>query len=727
MSVKNIQNSKLRTQNSRRAEDFRAAGAYFLAGHADCLSFSPLLKYAEGMREAMTRATLRLDPARFFAPVGYIEGLCPWVPEMPEAWEYWKAYDVGQRLPDALDDEGKAIFAVNGFGKYQHHFSAWQGHATPDYVTLVHAGLPVYREKIARGLQKAQKEQSAQQEEFFQALTIVMGAVESVAMRHADAAEGLAATVGTDARLRLLRLAAGLRQLLAGPPRDFYEALLYVHFINAIDGFDNVGRLDQYLYPFYASDLAGGTLTAEEANALLVDALDIWGANDHWQVVVGGADAQGRDVSNPLTYAILRARGHVKRPKPSVSLRLADDAPPTLLDSALALLAEGVGQPAFYHDALYQHAFRQLGVNADEAVEFVLGGCTEAHIAGKSAARDAFFNLAKALEAVCYNGRVAADGLRFGMETGPLEALTTFDAFFAAYRQQAEYLMASFVRCRNQVQQLVAELQPALIRSIFVAGSIESGVCNSAGGSVYDYGMVDIYGIPNVANALYAIRRLVYDEQSVSLVTLVDALSRNFAGEEALRQRCLRLPKYGNDHEEVDAIAAMVGEHAFSYVLQQRIWQGDGYYAFCASAPGQHIYFGKTTGATPDGRLAETPLANSMGAMQGTDRHGPTALLRSVAKLPLWKCTGTPVVNISISPQLFNAEQRGAMASLIKSYFDLGGMQLQINVTDKQTLREAMQHPEAHQALIVRVSGYAARFTELSPDLQEEIVSRTVH
>jgi len=691
-----------------------------------------MLKYAAGLWEELTHTPVSIDPDRCLAPVGRLvknvgfNGMVE-LPDTPEVREYWRAYDFNQLLPEALDAEGKEIFAVNAFSTFQHLFNPWQGHATLDYATIVQSGLTWYHGRIHQALLKAQQAHAEQEVEFFQALTVVMAGIEAAAQRYASTAAELASTITAEGNPQLHRLAKGLRQLLAGPPRDFFEALLFVHFMNAVDGYDNVGRLDQYLHPFYVRDIANGSLTTEEAETLLAEAFDLWDSHGHWQVVVGGADADGRDVSNALTHLILKARGRVKRTKPSVSLRLARGSPPALLDSALALLAQGVGQPAFYNDDLYQHALRQIGVKAEDAAEFVLGGCTETHIAGKSAARDAFFNLTKALEAVFYNGRVSPDGPRFGIETGPLQDLSTFASFLGAYRKQVEYLIDVFVRQRNQVQRIIAKYQPALIRSIFISGSIESGVSNSAGGSEYDYGMIDMYGLPNVVNSLFAIRRLVYEEKRVSLATLVHALSLDFHGYEVLRNLCLRLPKFGNDDAGVDAIAADVGEHAFAYVLRQRLWNGDGYYAFCASGGAEHVGLGRTTGATPDGRLAGTPLANSMGAMQGTDLKGPTAMLKSVAKMPLWKCTGSPVVNLSIGPELLAKEQRGAVAALIRTFFQLGGMQLQITVTDKDTLLDAMRHPESHHSLIVRVSGYSARFTELPAGVQAEILSRTIH
>ena len=714
------------------SDRFREMGLHFLAGHCDCPSPSLMLKCAAGLYEELTQNPLSIAPDRCLAPVGRLINSAGFngmvgLPDKPEVWEYWRDYSFLQRLPESLDAEGKEIFAFNSFAKYQCLFSPWQGHATLDYARIVRSGLAWYHDRIHEALLKAERAHAEAEVEFYQALATVMAGVEAVAERYARAAEQLAAASPAEENPRPHRLARGLRQLVAGPPRDFFEALLFVHFMNAVDGYDNVGRLDQNLFPFYARDIANGTLTAEEAEGLLAEAFELWNSHHHWQVVVGGADADGRDVSNALTHVILKARGRARCTQPSVSVRLAVNSPQALLDSALDLLAQGVGQPAFYNDDLYQRALRHLGVKAEDAADFVTGGCTETHIAGKSAARDAFFNLAKGLEAVFYNGRVSADGPRFGVETGPLDDLTTFRSFLAAYKKQAEYLIASFVRQRNQVQRVIAKYEPALIRSIFIAGSIETGVSNSAGGSQYDYGMVDMYGLPNVVNSLFAVRRLVYEEKSVSLAALAHALSVNFDGYEDLRNLCLRLPKFGNDDPEVDAIASDVGEHAFSYVLRQRLWNGDGYYAFCASGGADHVRLGTTTGATPDGRLAGTPLANSMAATQGTDLKGPTAMLKSVAKMPLWKCMGSPVVNLSLNPQFLAKEQRGAIAALIKAFFRLGGMQLQITVTDEETLRDAMQHPEAHRSLMVRVSGYSARFTELPPVVQEEILSRTIH
>ncbi|MFH1007748.1 MAG: pyruvate formate lyase family protein [Candidatus Latescibacterota bacterium] len=719
-------------------------GAHFLSGHFDCPSEQPMSKYAAGLHQALVHAPLSIESGHALAPTGrliegpwapILNGIVPTPPDQPEDLApglsafrgYWQAYDVEVVVRETLDAEGQRLYAVNGRDRYQYLFSTWQGHATLDYAAILRLGLPGYKDRIRRGLEGAHRAGTTDQIELFDALTTVMSGIEVLVKRYASACGERAALAQGQDLCRLGRLEGAFREFLAGPPRDFFGALHLVHFMNALDGYDNVGRLDQYLYPFYRADIDRGMLAPDQAEDLLVEALDIWGKNGHWQVVIGGTDREGQDAANELTLLILRARGKVKRPKPSVSVRLPGKSSSALMDAALDLLGKGFGQPAFYNEELYRHALGQIGVPTESASEFVLGGCSETHIAGKSAARDAFFNLTKALEAVFYNGRVSFEGGPFGLQTGPLEDLRTFEDFLRAYKKQVAYLVEVFVRYRNHVQQVVARLQPALMRSIFISGCLDSGLSHSAGGAEYNYGMMDVYGIPNVANALFAVRTLVYEERCVSLSELVEALRLNFEGHSGLRDRCLRLPKYGNGDEGVDALAADVADHVFSLVLEQWLVVGDGYYAFCASAPGAHVMFGKTTGATPDGRLSGTPLANSIGPMQGTDRMGPTAMLQSVSGLPLWKCVGSPVVTLSLSPSFLSAGDRGAVAALIRTFFRLGGMQIQVSLVDRDTLEDAMKHPEAHPSLMVRVSGYSERFTRLSPELQGEILSRTVY
>ncbi|NQT93878.1 MAG: hypothetical protein HQ559_14050 [Lentisphaerae bacterium] len=736
--------------------DSRAAlseiGEYFLAGHANADVAGPVLKYACGLRELFARAPLSIEPTHAFAPVSsYYDGAyrrpiynglvseffgeiaeqkkkAADRPEIARAIDesiaYWHEYDVRRLVRDSLDEQGRSIFAVNDHAMYQHFFSVWQGHATLDYHRILTDGLVGYATRIQAGLSGAK--QGARKHEFYEAVSITMTGIQDLVRRNIAECERLLANTDDTGRTRLEPLKQAFEQMLIGAPRGVYEALQYVHFLNAIDGFDNIGRLDQYLYPFFRTDLERGSVTGGEVEAMLVELLDIWGAHGHWQVVIGGSTMDGDNAGNELTALILAARARMQRPQPSVSLRLARVSPPALLEQAFDLLGAGVGQPALYNDELYIDELKRMGVPHNDAVEFVFGGCSETHIAGKSAIRDSFVNMAKALETVFYNGRVSYEGERLGVETGDPLALAGFDCLMSAYKKQAEFVIDTFVRYRNRTQQIVAATQPALIRSIFIDDCLGKGMTHSEGGSIYNNGMVDVYGIPNVANALFAVKRLVFEKKTVTMPDLIEGLRHDFQGYDELRQLCLAQHKYGNDHEDVDLIAHEIAAHVFGYIRRHNIWNGGCYYGFCASSPGYHVLFGKTTGATPDGRRAGSPLANAIGPVQGTNTHGPTAMLNSVNRLELSTAIGTPVLNLSFGNAFFIPEHYERLAALVQTYFERGGMQMQFTVADRQTLLNAMSNPAGHANLMVRVSGYCARFIDLARDVQEEIVARTV-
>jgi formate C-acetyltransferase len=390
--------------------------------------------------------------------------------------------------------------------------------------------------------------------------------------------------------------------------------------------------------------------------------------------------------------------------------------------AAFETLLRGQGQPAIYNDDLYVRTLEGMGVLGPDAAEFVFGGCSETHIAGKSSIRDGFVSVVDPLLKTLGVGPAFEDGLH----VSPREDPGDFGAFLDAYKRNVRGLIDEHVARRNATQRYVAKYQPALVRSIFVSGCIEKGMSHSEGGALYNHGMIDVYGIPNVANSLYVIKRLVYEDQELSLDTLRDALTGNWGGYGDVRLLCLRQARYGNDVDEVDWLACEISDHIFSYIQEHKIWNGGIFYGFCASAPGQHVTLGQQAGATPDGRLAGRPLANSMGPAQGTDGRGPTAALNSVSKLDLSMAIGTPVVNLSFERRTFR-ERGDAMIALVRTFFEKGGMQLQFNVVDRKTLTDALEHPEEYGDLIVRVSGYSACFSRLPRAIQEEIVERTVH
>jgi len=732
-----------------------AMGEHFLAGHCRCDSPKPILKYAGGLLEVYTKAALNIDPARNFAPVSSYAGnsYCfpmhngvvpqwawrrgsheksnrhdaPAIREaIDQALEYWDTYDADALVRRSLDPDGtefERTTAHVGSACY----STWQGHATLDYRTILGKGFVHYRDRAREKLAGLPPQQDEKSRNLYQALSVVVEGIERLIRRNVQECGRIAAAGDVHDAARVQRLQEAFEQMLVGPPEDFYQALQYVHFFNAVDGFDNVGRLDQYTYPFYRGDVRRGLIDGEGAVAFFAELFDIWGAHNHWQVVIGGQNADGADASNELTRLIMDARRMVNRPHPSLSLRVPSRSPDELMVKALELLRDGLGQPALYNDDLYVRTLEGIGVAGEDAVEFVLGGCSETHIAGKGAIRDSFLNVAKALEGLLNGDRVSFDGRDLQVEPVDPETFEGFDSFLGAYKRQVEAIVDGFVHYRNRIQQIVARVQPALVRSVFISDGLDRGVSNSEGGVEYNHGMVDVYGIPNIANSLFVIRKLVFEDRIVSMGELLLALQRNFEGYDDLRRLCLRQHKYGNDYDDVDELARDVTDHIFGHIQTHRIWNGGIYYGFCASAPGFHMDAGQTMGATPDGRLAGTPLANSMGPVQGTDANGPTAMLKSVTKLDLSKAIGSPVVNMSFTRRMFDPENHGTMISLIRTYFKRGGMQIQFTVVDRDTLRDAMAHPEKHGNLIVRVSGYCARFVDLPRQFQEEVAERVLH
>ncbi len=729
-------------------------GEFFLAGHRECPENDPTLKYAWALRNVYRNIPFSFEEDFELAPVrGLYHQAYFGVLYNGQAWpdysraeekkrrygderiravvertkEYWREYDVMEALKATFNEEDKAIFAANEAAR-QGFFSSWQGHATLDYKTILEKGLAHYSPRIEEKLRRLDTAtpDGEKQRTFYRALLIVLEGVECLTGRYRDECERRAQELPPEdaRRERWQRLQQAFSRILTGPPNSFFEALARHHFFFVLDGWDNGGRVDQLLYPFYEKDLKAGRIDRKRAEDLFFQALELWGRMEWcWNLRIGGRQADGSDATNELTYAVLEARNRVRRPKPGVSLSIAKTTPKELLKKALEVIATGLGQPALYNEELYVETLQRLGVPWEDAVEYTFGGCTETHIAGKSSGRDSVFNVAKCLELALYNGRVSRTGAKLGLETGDPANFASFDEFFAAYKKQVEYLIDRFVHYRNRLQQIVARLQPALFRSLFVQGSIERGRSDSAGGAIYSHGLVNVFGVPNSANALFAIKRLVFENKLAPMSALIEALDKNFAGCEGLRRLCLAQPKYGNDLDEVDALAKEVADHVFGYIQTHTLWNGGRYYGFCAFR--NHIGFGEATGATPDGRFAGAPLADSMGPVQGTDTHGPTAMINSVTKLDLSLAIVTPVVNLKFCKEHFAPGQHDNLIALVRTYFQKGGLQLQINVVNRETLLDAIEHPENHGDLIVRVAGYCDYFNNLPLAARKEIAART--
>jgi len=431
-------------------------------------------------------------------------------------------------------------------------------------------------------------------------------------------------------------------------------------------------------------------------------------------VALGCTARDGRQAGNALTLVCLEAaRG---RRRPNLALRLRRDTPESVWDAALDLIATGNGLPALYCEENYLHAIDQAHLNLpdEEKHDFAFGGCTELMVHGCSnvGSLDADFNVLQILEESLHRH---------------LPACASFEDFFRTFCADLCTGIADLTTHVNRSQEVRATWHPQIIRTLLIDDCIDRGRNYQNGGARWNWSIINIVGLSNTIDALAAVRQVVFEERCASAETLLAALRVNYAGYEDLRGRLAQCPKFGNDVPAVDALAHRLSGIVFHEFKRYAPWRG-GRFLPATLMFVTYGWFGEPVGATPDGRRAGTPVSDSAGAVQGRDRCGPTAMLRSVAGLQQEHAPGTLVVNIRLAKSLFaTTAGREQVKSLIRTYFALGGMQLQVNVIDQQVLRHAIAHPECHGDLIVRVGGYSEYFNRLDDALKHSLLERTEH
>ncbi|MFH1086546.1 MAG: pyruvate formate lyase family protein, partial [Chloroflexota bacterium] len=476
---------------------------------------------------------------------------------------------------------------------------------------------------------------------------------------------------------------------------------------------DSLGRLDQDLAPCYEADLGARRLIADEGAALVRQLWRNMDANSGWNVAIGGLDAAGESASNRLTVACLRAAQGLRRP--NLALRLARSTPDAVWDATLDCIATGAGLPALYHEELYLRAIREahLNVSPDDLPRYAFGGCTELMVHGCSnvGSLDGGLNLplilAQSLDAA-------------------LPQAATFEALWERFAQAVRDTVARLADQVSRAQAEHAAHQPQPLRTLLIDDCLEAATEFNAGGARYNWSVINVGGLGNVADALAAVRELVYERRELAADDLLAALRADYHGYEGLRARIARCPRYGNDDARADALARRVAQLVFTELRRYAPWRGGrlipGCLMFVTYAPaGAHLR------ATPDGRRDGEPIADSIGAVAGRDRRGPTALFRSVASLPQALAPGTLVTNLRLAPQALEPANRPALKDLIRTYFELGGMQVQITVVDQALLREAVARPADYADLIVRVGGYSEYWRNLTPEIRASILERTEH
>ncbi len=589
--------------------------------------------------------------------------------------------------------------------------------------------------------------------EELQAMEIACEAVILLAGRHAALAAELAAGEADPVRRRELERIAGVcRWVPAHAPRDFHEALQAYWFchlavVTEMNGWDSFspGHLDQHLLPFYRRGLADGTLAPESARELLeclfvkfndhpappkvgVTAAESGTYNDFANLNLGGLLPDGENGANEVTHLLLDVLGEMHLLQPGSNLQVSRETPDDVLAHALRVVHLGHGFPALFNaDAVVLELLRQ-GKTLEDARAGGCTGCVEAGAFGKEAyVLTGYVNLPKLLELALHDGVDPRSGRRIGPSTGDPRDWTDADSLLAAFRAQLRHLVDVKIAGNQVIERLYAENMPVPFLSVLIDDCIERGTDYHDGGARYNTRYLQGVGLGSIADGLAALDEAVFRSRSVGMDELLAALDADFAGHEPLRLRLVhRMPKYGNDDDRADTWMLRVFEEFLAAVDGRPTTRGGRHHIQLLPTT-CHVYFGAMTGALPDGRHAGRPFSEGISPVQGADRHGPTAVLRSAAKLDHLRTGGT-LLNLKLAPALMAGDDGlAAVAHLVRGYFRLNGHHVQFNVVGAETLHAARRNPGAHRDLMVRVAGYSDYFCDLPDALQLEIISRTEH
>jgi pyruvate formate-lyase/glycerol dehydratase family glycyl radical enzyme len=658
----------------------------------------------------------------------------------------------------ARDKEEQAFFKdwqeLNNVGVG--NCGAVPGHLVPDYPKALRLGWKGIQEEAQALLARPEATVDAVRRDLARAIVICAGAVRSLTERYAAEAEILARQDENRGRQSELREIARIcRKVPWLPAQTFPEALQALWMTHmllmAAESYPGAGvspgRVDQYLYPYYQADLEAGRLTRETAKEWLeclwvkhnyVYDYQGWvgtnqGINASFGqlITLGGMDEQGNDASNDLTFLMLDVIEEMNLLEPKPNVRIHARTSDRLLNRLVDMLAKAQGSPFLINfDENSIAGLRWAGLPEDRLWDYAPVGCLENTLAGddRSGTVDVNLNLAKAVELALNDGRDMASGRQVGPHTGDPQTFTTFDAFFHAFKMQLRYLLEQMIRVNDMADAGRARWEPVPYMSGIIGGCLESGKDSSAGGARFNFLTVEGIALATAADSLAAVKKLVFEDRQVSMEQLLQALQANFEGHESLRQTLLnKAPKYGNDDAYVDSIANETSrfwtEEAFRHTSPTGKRYRGGYLSW-----NYWIAYAPYTAATPDGRRRGQFLSNAVCPVNGADRLGPTAVIKSVGQLGLETVPNGASHTMSFSPSLLRQpEQREKLIALLRAYGKVGGTCLQINVLDANTLRAAQEHPDEYRNLLVRVTGYNAYFVGLGKEIQDEIIARESH
>ena len=666
---------------------------------------------------------------------------------------FWHGKTIREKIFAQMTPEWQAAYEAGIFTEFQEQRS-------PGHTVL---GDKIYRKGFEQ--LKAEIEASAKALDFYQdpealdkleelnAMTVAADALIAYARRHAARLRELADKHDdTERQEELLRMAKICERVPAQAPQTFWEALQYYWFVhigvitelNPWDAF-NPGRLDQHLYPFYQKEIAAGTLTRERAQELLqafwikfnnhpappktgVTGKESNTYVDFALINLGGVTRDNGDAVNELTYLILDVIEEMRLLQPSAMCQVSKRNPDRFVKRALKIVRTGFGQPSIFNtDAIVQELVHQGKAVAD-AREGGASGCVEAGAFGRECyILTGYFNLPKILEITLHNGIDPQSGRPIGLETGDPATFETYEDLFQAYQAQLKYFVDLKIRGNNVIERINARYMPVPFLSLLIDDCIATCKDYNNGGARYNTSYIQGVGLGSLTDALTALKYQVFDQHACSMAEMLAALADNFKGHEAMRERLVHAtPKYGNDNDYADDVLKTAFEAYYTAVNNRPNMKG-GVHRINLLPTTCHVYFGSVTGALPDGRQAGMPLSEGISPVQGADRNGPTAVVKSAAKIDHIRTGGT-LLNQKFLPQVLDGEDGlQKLTHLIRSYFKMDGHHIQFNVVDSELLRKAQRYPDDYRDLIVRVAGYSDYFVDLTTELQEEIIARTAH
>ena len=668
-----------------------------------------------------------------------------------EVIPYWKGRTQRERIFGHVPHEWRAAYEAGLFTEFMEQRAP--GHTAMDG-KMYKTGLLDVKARIEGELAKLDflnDPEATDKQEELQGMAISCDAAILFAERHADLAEKMAAECEDPVRkAELLRIAEVCRWVPAHAPRDFWEAIQmywFVHLgtITELNGWDamNPGHFDQHLAPFYEKGLADGTLTRDKAKELIscfwikvnnhtappkvgITAKESGTYNDFTNINLGGVKADGTDGTSEVSYIMLEVLEELHILQPGCSIHISTVTPDRFLHAGCRVIRQGHGYPSVFNPDTYIAELLRQGKSLQDAREGGCSGCIEVGAFGKEDyLLTGYLNVPKVLEVTLNNGMDPVTNTKVGLETGDPRNFKSYDELYDAFLKQLHFVVDQKMRVSNYIDRMFAKYAPATFLSLFIDDCIAKGRDYYNCGPRYHSTYIQCTGLGTTTDCLSVLKKHVFEDKKIEMDTLLKAVAKNWEGEEKLRQFIVnRTPFFGNDDPYADSIAVKVYDDLVAEIDGKPNTKGTCFRLNMLSTT-CHVYFGLVLGASVNGRFAKRSISDATSPSHGSDTHGPTAVIKSLGKLDQVKSGGT-LLNLRFLPSLLKKDEDIAkLASLIRTYFGMGGHHIQFNIVDTATLYAAQKNPEDYKDLLVRMAGYSDYFNDMNADLQGEIISRT--